>query len=141
MTETVACIMTGVIALIQTTYWQLAAEMAGLRGWLGAVIDSSEIGQDGVVWLFPVFIFHGGATMNFDELSPEERLIAEQAVVNLRSLNKACDAAADGIVLAVGEKLAVEQGRELIRRTLQATLDAQVESVENKVPRRGLDVD
>jgi hypothetical protein len=79
--------------------------------------------------------------MNFDELSPEERLIAEQAVVNLRSLNKACDAAADGIVLAVGEKLAVEQGRELIRRTLQATLDAQVESVENKVPRRGLDVD
>lgn len=75
--------------------------------------------------------------MNFDELSREERLIAEQAVLNLRSLNKACDAAADGTVLAIGEKLAVEQGRELTRRTLQATLDTQVESVEKKVPRRG----
>ena len=75
--------------------------------------------------------------MNFDELSREERLIAEQAVLNLRSLNKACDAAADGTVLAIGEKLAVEQGRELTRRTLQATLDAQVQSVEKKAPRRG----
>jgi hypothetical protein len=75
--------------------------------------------------------------MNFDELSPEERLIAEQAVLNLRSLNKACDAAADGSVLAVGEKLAVEQGRELTRRTLQTTLNVQVESVEKKVARPG----
>ena len=75
--------------------------------------------------------------MNFDELSPQERLIAEQAVLNLRSLNKACDAAADGTVLAVGEKLAVEQGRELTRRTLQATLDTQVESVEKKTAQPG----
>lgn len=75
--------------------------------------------------------------MNFDELSAEERLIAEQAVLNLRSLNKACDAAADGSVLAVGEKLAVEQGRELTRRTLQTTLNVQVESVEKKVARPG----
>ena len=73
----------------------------------------------------------------FDDLSPEERLIAEQAVLNFRSLNSACDAAADGTVLAVAEKLAVEQGRELTRRTLQATIDAQVESVEKKVVRPG----
>ena len=71
----------------------------------------------------------------FDDLSPEERLIAEQAVLNFRSLNSACDAAADGTVLAVAEKLAMEQGRELIRQTLQATIDAQVESVEKKVVR------
>ena len=57
--------------------------------------------------------------MKLDELSPEERLIAEQAVMNFRSLNKACDAAADGTVLAVAEQLAMEQGRELIRRTLE----------------------
>jgi len=71
--------------------------------------------------------------MNFDELSPSERLIAEQAVLNLRSLNKACDMAADGTVLAIAEMTALKQGRELTQKTLQASLDAQVEEVEKKV--------
>ena len=75
--------------------------------------------------------------MNFDELSPEERLIAEQAVLNLRSLNKACDAAADGTVLAIAEQVAMTQGRELIRRTLQTSLDQQVQMVEKKGRRAG----
>lgn len=75
--------------------------------------------------------------MNFDELSPEERLIAEQAVLNLRSLNKACDAAADGTVLAIAERVAMTQGRELIRRTLQTSLDQQVHTVEKKGRRAG----
>lgn len=75
--------------------------------------------------------------MNFAELSPEERLIAEQAVMNLRTLNAAASAAADGHVFAVAEKLAVEQGRELTRRTLQASLDVEVKSVEKKVRRAG----
>ena len=70
--------------------------------------------------------------MESDQLSPEERLIAEQAVLNFRSLNDACDAAADGTVLAVAEKLAVEQGRELIRRTLEASMEQQVKAVEKK---------
>ncbi len=70
--------------------------------------------------------------MNLDELNLRERLIAEQAVLNFRSLNKACDEAADGSVLAVAEQLALTQGRELIRRTLQASLDLQVEEVEKK---------
>ena len=70
--------------------------------------------------------------MNFDELSPEERLIAEQAVMNLRSLNKACDADADGTVLALAEQVAMTQGRELIRRTLQASLDQQARTVEKR---------
>jgi len=71
--------------------------------------------------------------MNFDELTPAERLIAEQAVLNLRSLNTACDNAADGTVIAIGEALAVKQGRELIRKTLQTAVDAQVDTVEKKV--------
>jgi hypothetical protein len=41
--------------------------------------------------------------------------------------------AADGTVLAIAEILAVEQARELTRKTLQASIDAQVDSVENKV--------
>ena len=80
--------------------------------------------------------------MDFEELSAEERLLAEQAVLNLRSLNSAADAASDGTVFAVAEKLAVEQGRELTRRTLQASLDVQVKTVEKKVHRSGsADVD
>lgn len=71
--------------------------------------------------------------MNFDELSRAERLIAEQAVLNLRTLNAACDDAADGTVIAIGEALAVDQGRELTRKTLQAAVAAQLETVEKKV--------
>ncbi|MGD9857991.1 MAG: hypothetical protein AB7U20_23850, partial [Planctomycetaceae bacterium] len=73
-------------------------------------------------------------------------LVAEQAVVNFRELNKACDAAADGTVLEVCEKLAMTQGRELIRKTVQASLNLQAGEVEksslsasapNKGRRRG----
>ena len=75
--------------------------------------------------------------MKWDELSPTERLIAEQAVMNLRSLSKACDQAADGQVLAVAETLALRQGRELIRRTLAASLQQQAQTLEKNVPRTG----
>ncbi|MCP4786436.1 MAG: hypothetical protein GY878_23090, partial [Fuerstiella sp.] len=68
--------------------------------------------------------------MNFAELSPAERLIAEQAALNLRTLNNACDMAADGTVLAIAETLAAQQGRELTQKSLQASIDAQVETVE-----------
>lgn len=75
--------------------------------------------------------------MNWSELSPTERLIAEQAVLNFRSLNAACDAAADGKVLAVAETLALQQGRELVRRTVEVTLQQQAEGLEKKVRRSG----
>ncbi len=75
--------------------------------------------------------------MNWSELSATERLLAEQAVLNFRSLNAACDAAADGTVLAVAETLALQQGRELIRRTVEASLHQQGEGLEKKVRRNG----
>ena len=75
--------------------------------------------------------------MNFKELTLEERLVAEQAVLNLRSLNEACDVATDGTVLAIAEKIAVEQGCELTRRTLQASVDRQTKTVEKKGRRSG----
>lgn len=70
------------------------------------------------------------AGMNWDDLTSEERLLAEQAVLNFRELNKAGHAAADGTVLNVCERLAMEQGRELTRRMLEATLHEQAEAVE-----------
>jgi hypothetical protein len=51
----------------------------------------------------------------------------------LRTLNAACDDAADGTVIAIGEALAIDQGRELTRKTLQAAVAAQLETVETKV--------
>ena len=75
--------------------------------------------------------------MNWDQMTPEERLIAEQAVLNFRELNKACDAAADGTVLNVCEKLAMQQGRELIRQTMEVTLNQQAAAVEKKGRRVG----
>ena len=75
--------------------------------------------------------------MKWDDLSATERLIAEQAVMNLRALNAACDAAADGKVLAVAETLALQQGRELIRRTVEVTLQLQATDLEKKARRNG----
>jgi len=75
--------------------------------------------------------------MKFEELTAAERLIAEQAVLNLRSLNRACDDAADGTVLAIGEMVAVEQGRRLTQKTLQAAVDEQTETLEKKVRPHG----
>jgi len=76
--------------------------------------------------------------MDFAQLTPEERLIAEQAVLNLRELNKACDEAPDGKVLGIAELLAVDQGRELIRRTLETSLRQQAEATEKKGRRAGV---
>ena len=77
------------------------------------------------------------AGMNWDELSAEERLLAEQAVLNRRALRKACREAPDGKVLAVAEQLAMEQGRELIRSMLEASLQEEGRDVEKKVARTG----
>lgn len=75
--------------------------------------------------------------MNWDELTPAERLLAEQAVMNFRTLNKACRNAPDGQVLDVAETLAMQQGRELIRNTLQASLEQEAREVEKKRRRAG----
>jgi hypothetical protein len=68
--------------------------------------------------------------MRWDDLTREERLIAEQAVLNFRELNRICDAAADGTVLDACETLAMQQGRALIRTSIETTLGHQAERVE-----------
>lgn len=77
------------------------------------------------------------AGMNWDELSAEERLLAEQAVMNYRVLNKACRDAKHGEVLSVAETLALQQGREFIRQTLQSALAEEACCVEKKRRRSG----
>ena len=58
-------------------------------------------------------------------------------MLNIRELNKVCDAAADGTVLDTCETLAMQQGRELIRRTIELTLNEQAPAVEKKGRRPG----
>lgn len=70
--------------------------------------------------------------LDWNNTSPEERLIAEQAILNLRELNKACDNAPDGKVFAIAETIAMDQGRDLIRKTLESSLAHQATDVEKK---------
>lgn len=70
--------------------------------------------------------------LDWNNTSPEERLIAEQAILNLRELNKTCDAAPDGKVFAIAETMAMNQGRALIRKTLESSLAHQATDVEKK---------
>ena len=77
------------------------------------------------------------AGMNWDEMTAEERLLAEQLVLNMRSLNRVARLAPDGHVLDVVERLAMEQGRELVRRTIELSLHVEGTEVEKKVARPG----
>lgn len=73
------------------------------------------------------------AGMKWDEMTAEERLLAEQVVLNLRTLNRVARLAPDGHVLDVVERLAMEQGRELVRRTIEVSLQSEGAEVEKKV--------
>ena len=70
--------------------------------------------------------------LEWDGLSPEERLLAEQAVLEFRALRKACVEAPHGRVLAVAEQMAVSQGREAMRRTLETALQLEAAEAEKK---------
>ena len=64
------------------------------------------------------FLYLTEATrMELEKLTAEERLIAEKAILNFRSLNKACDDAKDGSVLAVVYKPSCSSAF-LLQRTL-----------------------
>lgn len=70
--------------------------------------------------------------LEWQNLNAQERLLAEFAVTQYRTLQKACDAAPDGKVLGVAERLAVDQGREATRLTLTTALQQQAAEVEKK---------
>jgi hypothetical protein len=64
--------------------------------------------------------------------NPTEALIVEQALAMYREMQRVANAAPDGQVLAQAEKMAVAQGRELTRKSLEAVLHDQAEEVEKK---------
>jgi hypothetical protein len=64
--------------------------------------------------------------------TPLQALLLEQALLLARQLESTADAAPDGQVLARVEALAVPAARELARRAVEATLQAQAEAAEKK---------
>lgn len=66
------------------------------------------------------------------EFTAEERLMAEQAVLQYRALREACAAALQGKVLAIAERLAVDQGREATRCQLETALQREAAEAEKK---------
>lgn len=69
--------------------------------------------------------------------NPTEALIVERALAMARELSKTADAAPDGHVLKQVESLAVNEGRELTRVSLEAVLREQAAAVEKKGRRAG----
>ena len=69
--------------------------------------------------------------------SEGEALVVEQALAMYRELNRTCKLAPDGEVLNLAEQVAVERGRELTRKTLEAVLQDQADEVEKKGHRVG----
>jgi hypothetical protein len=69
--------------------------------------------------------------------SAAEALVVEQALAMFRELNRTCKLAPDGEVLNLAEQVAVEKGRELTRKTLEAVLNDQAQEVEKKGRRAG----
>ena len=69
--------------------------------------------------------------------SPLEALVVEQALAMVREMKRVADAAPDGQVLNQAETIAVSQGRELTRKSLEAVLNEQAHEVEKKGRRPG----
>jgi hypothetical protein len=61
-----------------------------------------------------------------------EALILEQALAYARQLQRTAAEAPDGQVLRSAEAFVQEQGRDLLRRSLEITLQAQAAAVEKK---------
>jgi hypothetical protein len=68
---------------------------------------------------------------------PVEVLVVEQALALVRELQQTCRSAPHGQVLAQAESVALDRGRELTRRALEAVLNQQAEVVEKKGRRDG----
>ena len=66
--------------------------------------------------------------MDWDALTDDERLIAEQAVLMARAVKRAGDQAPHGKGLACLERAVMAHGGELLRVTLQRSISARDEA-------------
>jgi len=76
--------------------------------------------------------------VTFRAETPLQALIVEHALALAKQLEQTANGAADGRVLGAVEAFAVPAGRELVRKAVEATLQAQAECVEKKRTRRAV---
>jgi hypothetical protein len=71
-------------------------------------------------------------TLTIAYQSESERLALEQAIAYVSQLTRLAQTAPDGTVLATCEKLALHDGRALLRSTLAAALQERIAACEQK---------
>ena len=71
-------------------------------------------------------------TLTIEYRDDAERLALEQAIAYVAQLRQVADTAPDGTVLAACERVALTDGRRVLRTTLAAALHGRVEKVEHK---------
>ena len=71
-------------------------------------------------------------TLTINYQNENERLMLEQAIAYVTQLQKMALSAPDGTVLDACEKLAVDDGRKLLRSTLAAAVQSRIAQVEQK---------
>jgi hypothetical protein len=71
-------------------------------------------------------------TLTVEYRDESERLALEQAIAYVAQLHQLAQDAPDGSVLDACEKLALADGRALLRSTLAAALEGRVASAEQK---------
>jgi hypothetical protein len=76
-------------------------------------------------------------TLTLEYRDDAERLALEQAIAYVTQLRQVALSAPDGTVLTTCEKLALKDGRALLRSTLAAALESRIAVGEQKGGRRG----
>jgi hypothetical protein len=71
-------------------------------------------------------------TLTVEYKTEQERATLEQAVAFVAEMHQLAQAAPDGQVIALCEARALDQGRRLLRDTLQAAAQARIDAAEQK---------
>ena len=69
---------------------------------------------------------------DLDGLTPLQRLMVEQAFLLAQELERAADSAPKGQVIDRCESLLLGQGRDFLRKALEASLRSRTEALEKK---------
>ena len=77
-------------------------------------------------------IRHHNVPTDFHAESETEALILEQALAFYREIKAVAENAPDGQVLAQAEAVCLLKGRELLRKSLELTVQEQIDELEKK---------
>jgi hypothetical protein len=111
------------------TAWRMQSGLARTLGTFGTT--AAAMGEQ-------VMVFHGGTAMQF--ANDQERLVAEQALLNYRELQRIMHDAPHGKAMAVLEQAVREKGFAQMRQTLSLLASAHQEAQKKGSTRSGVPV-